>query len=437
MPRVIISSGHSTQTPGTQANGLVEYDVARQIAKAILPHLRQNGLISLLVPPNLDLDTRIDWINKTGYDESTNDVAIEIHINDGGKRGIEGWFEGEDDNKSKTLTNFILQSLVEDIKLTNQGLRSEYEHSLGSIAFLNETNPIASLIECCYIDNVDDAEFLKKEENIQALGKSIAKGIMKYFGMQYREIIAPVAQANTQQPVINNSQNIVASNDQNNIAVPKDADNKDSSKLDTTVANTPQVTSSLPNNSFATNTTFPSNNNSFGNTGFDNNWALPQNQFGNNMQAPAMMSRDERKEMIKKQYVKVLGREPNDNDLNYFLNLNISEPDLLKKMIDSQEHADLVKSRQEVIDIKQKIADQTEELESLRAKNEDNKKILFQMHQAIQQKNYALGQLHNKLKSLNYVVQQSAQLNAQEKPNHKYKGTFLDKVFRAFSDVFE
>ena len=67
MARVIISSGHSSANPGSVANGLREVDIARQIAKATLKYLRMQGVISLSVPPEMELLQRIEWINGTGY----------------------------------------------------------------------------------------------------------------------------------------------------------------------------------------------------------------------------------------------------------------------------------------------------------------------------------------------------------------------------------
>ena len=42
----------------------------------------------------MDLSKRVDWINGTGYSKEMGDIAIEIHINEGGKSGFEFWHEG-------------------------------------------------------------------------------------------------------------------------------------------------------------------------------------------------------------------------------------------------------------------------------------------------------------------------------------------------------
>ena len=136
--------------------------------------------------------------------------------------------------------------------------------------------------------------------------------------------------------------------------------------------------------------------------------------------------------------MKILGREPNQNDLNYFLNIGIKEDELIKKMIDSQEHADLVNARKEVIETKQKYNDQQTELKRLRAYVEDTKKIINNLQNSIQQKNQMYAEMQHKMNS--FIYQQKEQ--ERSAPNNapastKYTGSFLDKLFKAFSDVFE
>lgn len=422
MPRVIISSGHTSSDPGSKANGLTEYDLARKIAKGILPILRQHGVITLSVPPDLELLKRIEWINNTGYNESANDLAIEVHINEGNKRGIETWYEGEGDSQSKKLSEILLRSVSLESSLPKQGSKSEYEHEIGSIAFLHDVNAITSLVECGYIDNTEDAGFLKKDNNIARLSRGIAKGILEYFGIDFKNqtsqtpppsttISSPVPQAVSSFPNVPSAP----------ISPPRSA---------------------IPGNAFggANPPSFqrPMNmGGDLGQGGFPQAMGFPGEQGFNG--APTM-SRDERKKMIEEMYIKVLGREPNQNDLNYFLNIGIGEQELMKKMIDSQEHADLVKSRQEVIKAKEEMNEHKTELLQLRASGEDQKIIIRNLHALITQKNQAIAQIQQQLGLMNNYQNSIKSTNppgAPSSPSHNYKGTFLDKLFKAFSDLFE
>lgn len=407
MPRAIISSGHTSKDPGSQANGLIEYEVARKISRAVLPFLRQHGIITLSVPADLDLLNRIDWINKTSYDETTNDIAVEIHINEGGKRGIETWYEGEGESKSKQLSDILLKTTSEESGLPKQSSNSEYNHEIGSIAFLHDCNAITALIECGYIDNEEDAKFLKVDTNITKIAKGIAKGVLEYFGIEFKEFPAAATQPITS-PATPTSQ------------IP-----------------TQPVTAPVAGNSFG------------GINNFNTPPYNPQSNFGSDMGGfggpppvaqGGFMNRDDRKKMVETMYVKVLGREPNQNDLNYFLNIGINENELLKKMVDSQEHADLVKSRQEVIKAKDEMNENKAELIQLRASVEDQKVIIRNLHALIAQKNQAIAQAQQQLGMMQNYQNSQNQASAQQQAsqsNHNYKGTFLDKLFKAFSDLFE
>lgn len=427
MPRVIISSGHTSKDPGSKANGLIEYELARKIAKGILPILRHHGIITLSVPPDLELLKRIEWINNTGYNDTTNDVAIEVHINEGNKRGIETWFEGEGESKSKQLSEILLRTVSVESSLPKQGSKSEYDHEIGSIAFLHDVNAITTLVECGYIDNTEDAGFLKNDNNIAKLSRGIAKGLLEYFGVQYREqgVPSPIQSTPIQKPTPPITQTTVVDN-------PNPAPNYQS----------------MPPRPTMTNNNFGGGNmgafqrpmspmNDFQQGGYPQQGGFPGEQ---NFNAPQTMSRDERKKMIDDMYVKVLGREPNQNDQNYFLNIGIGEQELMKKMIESQEHADLVKSRQEVVKAKEELNEHKTELFQLRASSEDQKVIIRNLHALIAQKNQAIAQLQQQLGMMsNYQnsTKSSGPQQATESPAHKYKGTFLDKLFKAFSDLFE
>lgn len=399
MPRAILSSGHTSADPGSKANGIVEYELSRKISRAVLPYLRQHGIITLSVPADLDLLKRIDWINKTGYDETNNDIAIEIHINEGGKSGIESWYEGEGESNSKKLSDILVKTIAAESGLHDQGSKSEYDHEIGSIAFLHDVNSVTTLVECGYIDNEDDAKFLKDDKNIDKLAKGIAKGVLEYFGVPFRD-------------VPQGSPPVVA---------------KPNSPVQTLPLNQFQPPPP-PGNNFQ----MPSYNAS-GVAGFDSNLGMAQPAGG-------FMSRDDRKKMVNEMYIKILGREPTQNDLNYFLNIGISEPDLLRKMVDSQEHADLVKARQEVIKAKEELNEHGTELLQLRAATEDQKVIIRNLHALIAQKNQAIAHIQQQLGMMqNYQnAQQSVSIsNTTPQTKLNYKGTFLDKLFKAFSDLFE
>jgi len=502
MARVIISSGHTSASPGVVAFGLREYELARKIAKFALKYIRQAGIISLSTPPNLDLAQRIAWINNTGYNVTSNDIAIEIHINDGGKSGIEGWFAQDGNNPSEKLTNQVVSSICQDLSLPTQGIKSEFQHEMGSISFIHEVNPIASVIECCYIDNPEDAKILADDFSLEKIGRSIAKGIISYFGLniELSEVIhnQPIAQpvANNQ-PIAFPQQNIGYTQPVNQFNQPAPVYSQPVASYQpvtypqSTVV--PQNLSQMPapiqqpTYRQPINYQQPVANVSYPQQGpiaypqqpaprYNQGSALPYaqddfvgsqnsrpisasqqlqqyqsyqrpeppkpigNSIGTTAEKPGFLPREERKEMIIRNYARILGRDPNENDLNYFLNTGIREDELLKKMVDSQEHADLVKARQEVITAKMKMTSEENELMTLRTKSMESDTIIKNLNDTLIRKNEAIYELNKKVKELEQKTTQSPTKERKTpvvSPKEKYKGNFSDRVFKAFSDILE
>lgn len=434
MARVIVSSGHTADNPGVVAYGLREYDLARKIAKYALKYIRQAGIISLSTPPNLDLAQRIGWINNTGYNSASNDIAIEIHINDGGQRGIEGWYEQDGNNPSQDLTTKIIDSIAQELSVPSQGALSEFQHEMGSISFIHEVEPIACIIECLYIDNPEDSLILGDENKLEQIGRAIAIGVIKYFGLN---IELPEYKA---QAVVVNQSNQPAGQVQQSYVQPTQP-----VQIVQTVQ--PQNTPSQQLQSFqnyqAPNSYQPQSQYSAGNQYQNTQYQTPDRPMqapSSTGEKPGFLNRDQRREMIIRNYVKILGREPNDNDLNYFLNAGIREDELIRKMVDSQEHVDLVKARQEVISAKLKMTDEQEELTTLRSKVNEYDVILKSLNDSINQKNEALTDLNSRLKE--FEQKQNLSPKQEEKklessPKEKYKGNLSDRIFKAFSDILE
>ncbi len=396
MARIIISAGHTNKDPGTIVENIREVDLTRNIAKEVTKLLRDDDIITLAVPPDLDLARRIEWINQTGYTEANNDLAIEIHINDGGEQGIEGWYQADRSN-SKNLTEKIVSSVTKGLNWKNQGVQEEYKHPLGSLAFLHNTHPIASLIECGYLDNENDRKFLTSEDGIKKLAKQIVEGIKDYLNPKTESQPKVTNDTQTATPQVNIQTPISTPTPVNNFNI--------SSGFGTPY--TPQLANTSPMGSFG------------------GGYNPPQtNQAG-------FMTREQRKEMIVKNYVKILGREPNQTDLNYFLNTGINEEQLIRKMVDSQEHVDLVKARQEVIQTKKQFVDQQNELLRLRARVNDQRGIIENLNKLLVQKNRAIFGMQQKLKSLGLMkkpLTKKAKIDYKKTTSEKFLDFFSEKL---------
>jgi N-acetylmuramoyl-L-alanine amidase len=397
MARVLISAGHTQNEPGAVKGDLREVDLTRKIASKVITRLRQEGIVTLSVPRELDLLSRIDWINKTGYQEATEDICIEFHVNDGGKSGLEGWFKTEGQNKSQELVDSILSSACEETKLTNQGAKSEFDHPLKTLAFLHNTNPTSALIECLYIDNPDDVKFLKDEAKLDQLANGIVKGILKFFKIEEKDK-ASLPTAQTPMPQTYRPPSFTA----------------------------PYQTGYTP--TFPTQPYSPySASSAFGTT------KVP------------IQTREEQKKMIKDKYQQILGRKVSNQDLNYFANLNLSEDQMTSRLVQSQEHADLVKDAQEFKDIEPKYKKLENESKELKAQVSDKEKIIQQLNELIAQKNNSIQLLQQgKQPQISQVAPaqprsetppQSMTTGYQEIP--QYKESFLDKVLKKLNDIFD
>jgi hypothetical protein len=383
--------------PGDVYGDLREADLTRNIAQKVIPHLKQQGLIAMAVPLDLPLLQRIDWINNTGYRDSLNDICLEIHINSGGKRGLEAWFRGEGNNNSQKLAEQLLTSISSETGYPSLGAHSEYEHELGSLSFLNRTNPVTVILETLFIDNDEDSKILKNDQKLDELAKAIAKGVVGYFGQQVNT--TTVTPLTTQPPVVAPTIPPVA---------PAAAPISQPVPVSRPVPPMP-ITAGAPAFAHQANPApvqpianrYPPAQGGFGQPGAfnptnafaPNNQAMP-NAFGQPGAIPPaggmMQDREQRKEMIRKRYIQILGREPGQNDTNYFLNIGVTEDQLIKRMIDSQEHVDLVKAKQELAKVKEEMDTLKDELVKYKSSSAESKQMVEHLQQLMQEKNQQL-----------------------------------------------
>jgi len=415
MARVIISAGHTKKEPGALIDDLQEVDLARTIANKVTSKLRQTGIVTLSVPPELDLSKRIEWINNTGYGEETEDICLEFHINDGGKSGLEGWFQERGENKSQELTELILEESCKSTGLTNQGAKSELDHPLNTLAFVHKTNPTSSLIECLYIDNPDDQNFLRDDSKLVLLAEGIVNGIFRFFKVDTQQDIS------TQQV----SQGVQQTY--------KPQQTSPAPSLGSTYMPPPPIQTQTQPQAYTTppSTPFPS---PYGGMG----------TYGQPTQQQAQ-SVEEKKKMIADLYQKILGRKVNDQDMNYFLNLGLNEDQMIKRLVESQEHVDIVKESQEYKEIKPTFDKLKIEKQELQSKVADQEKIVEQQNELIAQKNKSIQEMHQKEipsepqtleTEPTYPSVSPGESISPDKPTPS-KESLVDKMLRKLNDIFD
>ncbi len=367
MARLLISAAHTVENPGAVYQDLREADLTRKLLGLCLPLLDAKKIEYKAVPLDLPLWQRIEWINNTGFTEANGDIFVELHINDGGKRGIEGWFRGNADsnNRSQKLTETLVNHISKLTGYQNQGSKSEYEHELTSLLILNATNPTGTCVESLYIDNPEDIAIIKDEEKFKKLAESIVDGIDEF---------------------LKNEKTLTTSTPANNQNVDTNANS---------VNNNANTSSSAPSNTPITfNTTTP---------------ALPVNPLPQFPPAPSfstpatsqssgmLMDREKRKEMIKDVYKKVFDKEISQSDLNLYLNQGVSEEELYKKLIDSKEYKDLLKDGKESKELRTSVQKLESEVALLRSTVSDTKALQDSQNALLQQKNILIQRLYQEL----------------------------------------
>lgn len=422
-PRILISAGHTSMDPGAIFQDLREADLNRKIAKKVLEQLQKVSDIEVqAVPLDLPLFQRIEWINNTGYTKEDNDILVEIHVNDadGTKRGLEAWYEGNGGNRSQKLAATLVHHLAGEFKWESHGAKSEFDHELGMLTFLNRSKPAAAIIEILYLDNLDDQKILRDDEQLDKVAAGTAAAILKYFGKDSEGKDLPDAEKPNFDDILKQQVKSEPTKDEKKRSLfdlPEaasatggsffgntDDDNEDENDFgfggDSLFGGQSGSTFGRGGrglaNSGATGAggrTAPFGSSLSGLTKGGSTLGGGIGGGGNNDSGSTMMDREQRKKMIEENYVKILGRKPKQSDLNYFLNRGTSESELIKKMIDSQEHVDLVKSKKELEELKEKHDKLEVEVEKMRAGMRDMKGILDNLNRLILHKNHAITQL--------------------------------------------
>ncbi|MCA9381868.1 N-acetylmuramoyl-L-alanine amidase [Candidatus Dojkabacteria bacterium] len=363
MHRAIISAGHTSSDKGAVQGDLEEYKLTRKIADFVIEELKKQDVITLSVPEELDLRSRIDWINNTGYSSTEDDIAIEIHVNDGGLSGIEGWYRDRGQNDSFKLTKSVVDQICTDGNYKYQGVKSEYDHELKQLAFVHFLKPTSALVEVLYIDNPDDAKVLQDDEKLKEIGISIAKGIQNYWkslkaisaetSNEESKVEKTTEEAKQTEPeIVQTPEPMQMSEDQlpfNDSMPMNDQFDEDDDILDIGSMAAGVAVGSAINNKVQqptqtpvtpTTPTIPSIPTTQAPQQF-NQMPAVQPPIGGYTQI-TFEERERRRKFIEDLYLKALGRMPSFQDSTYFINNWEGEVNLTLRMLDSQDHADIM-----------------------------------------------------------------------------------------------
>ncbi|WP_270943161.1 N-acetylmuramoyl-L-alanine amidase [Romboutsia lituseburensis] len=178
-----IDMGHCLSGEGTGAKGCGHREEieTRNIGKIVIDMLKQEGntVIDCTVDRarnnSAQLNERVSKANKQKLD-----LFVSIHFNacvddekgNGKTTGTEAFIYSTN-SKAKPYAEMIVKNLS-SLGLKNRGIKLSKEAAKGGIAVVDKTTSPALLVECCFIDDIDDMNLYTP----QKFAKAIVEGIL-------------------------------------------------------------------------------------------------------------------------------------------------------------------------------------------------------------------------------------------------------------------
>jgi len=186
---IAIDNGHGINTPGKRTPAMLDGKVIKEwefnypTAKKLGELLKYNGFDILFVS-DTEEDTPLSTRTKKANDVKA-DLFVSIHFNAyqgvwGSHGGIET-YHYPNSVKGKELSGLIREELIKETGLRDRGVKS------ANFQVLRDTNMVSVLAECGFMDNLDEAKLMLDENYQMKCARSIAKGICKYFNVEYKE----------------------------------------------------------------------------------------------------------------------------------------------------------------------------------------------------------------------------------------------------------
>ena len=182
MKKVFLGVGHGGKDSGAVGNGLFEKDLNLAIALYCRDELVRHGVevkMSRTSDENDDLSEEIRECNS--YAPT---LAVDIHNNAGGGDGAEAFYH-YGGGTGEILAENILHEIV-DIGQNSRGAKTK-QNAQGKdyYGFIRQTSCPAVIVECAFIDNVNDIQIVDTVDEQKDMGIAIAKGILKTLGIAY------------------------------------------------------------------------------------------------------------------------------------------------------------------------------------------------------------------------------------------------------------
>lgn len=172
--RVVIDPGHGGRDPGSNAFGVVEKEIALDLAFRLEKILVARGLRTELTRRDdryVELEDRAELANS-----EPGTIFVSLHFNAHTDRSISGtetlYWPGSD--ASRELASYVQSELGRRLVTRNRGFKPE------RLKVLELTKGTAILVECGFISNRWESQRCGAEWFRQIIAEEIAQGILRY-----------------------------------------------------------------------------------------------------------------------------------------------------------------------------------------------------------------------------------------------------------------
>jgi N-acetylmuramoyl-L-alanine amidase len=186
---IALDNGHGANTPGKRTpkfedgTFMHEWEFNRRVVQILAVELQRCGFSVLEVSPT-DEDTDL-MVRTARANTAKADLFLSVHANAltgswGNARGIETLTAGV--GESVRVGAILQRHLVADTGLYDRGLKDGTW--LGVVKY---TRMPAVLVECGFMDNLNEARLLVTEEYRRVCAVALAKGVCEAYSVQYIE----------------------------------------------------------------------------------------------------------------------------------------------------------------------------------------------------------------------------------------------------------
>lgn len=173
-------------------SGYKENEFNHYTKEYLIKALKRCGIEPIDCSPTREDNSLADRCNIANRNSC--DVFVSIHYNAFGSTwrddvgGIETYYwSGPNNEAGKRFATLIHNNLIQGTPLKNRGVKS------ADFYVLRETNMIAALCECGFMDNPKEAALMDSDVYRLECSEEICKGICQYLGVNYiSEIPQPV-----------------------------------------------------------------------------------------------------------------------------------------------------------------------------------------------------------------------------------------------------